>query len=107
MMLGLTMDRGGDDGQTLCAFMFGSCAVPAPPKLDLDTLFKGTKKPAPRALTHCKKTPLKVFHISDYHLDPRYVVGSEAMCTGPLVFLQFFMLLLQRIINFCSVPEIS
>jgi hypothetical protein len=44
MMLGLTMDRGGDDGQTLCAFMFGSCAVPAPPKLDLDTLFKGTKK---------------------------------------------------------------
>lgn len=74
----------GEDGQTLCAFMFGSCKLPAPPQLDLDALFKGTKKPAARSLSHCKKEPLKVLHISDYHLDMRYVVGSEANCTGAL-----------------------
>ncbi len=78
------MDMLGDDGQTLCAFMFGSCQLPAPPTLDLKTLFKGTTKPSPRELVPSKKTPLKVLHISDYHLDLRYVVGSEANCTGPL-----------------------
>ena len=78
------MDMQGDDGQTICAFMFGSCDLPSPPQLDLDTLFNGTKKPAPRELTPCTKEPLKVLHISDYHLDMRYVVGSEANCTGPV-----------------------
>ena len=79
------MDMLGEDGQTLCAFMFGSCDLPAPPPLDLDVLFKGrTKKPAPRKTGKCKREPLKVLHISDYHLDMRYVVGSEASCTGPV-----------------------
>ncbi|MCJ1385504.1 hypothetical protein MMC17_008627 [Xylographa soralifera] len=78
------MDMQGDDDQIICAFMFGSCELPAPPQLDLHTLFKGTKKPAPRELSTCKKEPLKVLHISDYHLDMRYVVGSEANCTGPV-----------------------
>jgi hypothetical protein len=78
------MDMLGDDGQAFCAFMFGSCELPAPPKLDLNTLFKGTEKPCPRELVPSKKTPLKVLHISDYHLDLRYVVGSEANCAGPL-----------------------
>jgi hypothetical protein len=73
----------GEEGQTLCAFMFGTCDLPAPPTLDLNTLFKGkTRKPAPRALNTCEREPLKVLHISDYHLDMRYVVGSEADCTG-------------------------
>jgi hypothetical protein len=76
------MDMLGEDGQTLCAFMFGSCELPAPPQLDLNTLFKGTQKPGPRELVPIKKTPLKVLHISDYHLDLRYVVGSEANCPG-------------------------
>jgi hypothetical protein len=79
------MDMLGQDGQTLCAFMFGSCDLPAPPALDLDVLFKGkSKKPAPRRLRNSEKEPLKVLHISDYHLDMRYVVGSEAHCTGPV-----------------------
>jgi hypothetical protein len=77
------MDMQGVEGQTLCAFMFGTCDLAAPPSLDLDTLFKGTQKPAPRALAPCTKEPLKVLHISDYHLDLRYVVGAEAKCTGP------------------------
>lgn len=77
------MDMQGVEGQTLCAFMFGTCDLAAPPSLDLDVLFKGTKKPSPRTLGPCKKQPLKVLHISDYHLDLRYVVGAEAKCSGP------------------------
>lgn len=78
------MDMQGEDGQTLCAFMFGLCDLPAVPELDLDTLFKGTTKPAPKTLIPSTKEPLKVLHISDYHLDLRYVVGSEANCGGPV-----------------------
>lgn len=78
------MDMQGTDGQLLCAFMFGSCDLPPPPPLDLNKLFKGTKKPPPRKIEPSKREPLKVLHISDYHLDMRYVVGSEANCSGPL-----------------------
>lgn len=74
------MDMQGEDGQTLCAFMFGSCDLPAPPQLDLEAMFNGTTKPAPREISPSTKEPLKVLHISDYHLDMRYVVGSEANC---------------------------
>lgn len=78
------MDMQGQDGQTLCAYMFGTCTLPAPPQLDLNALFKGTTKPAPVSLVPSKKEPLKVLHFSDYHLDLRYVVGSEANCGGSL-----------------------
>jgi hypothetical protein len=76
------MDMQGQDGQTLCAFMFGTCALPPPPHLDVNALFKGTTKPAPVSLVPSKREPLKVLHFSDYHLDLRYVVGSEANCGG-------------------------
>jgi hypothetical protein len=77
------IDMMGPDGQTLCAFMFGTCTLPAPPKLDLSALFNGrTAKPAPRVTSACRKEPLKVLHVSDYHLDMRYIVGSEADCDG-------------------------
>lgn len=67
------MNMTGDVGQTLCAFMFGVFTLPPVPKLDLQSLFKRTTKPAPRPLTISSKSPLKVLHISDYHLDMRYV----------------------------------
>lgn len=75
-------DMHGDDGKLLCSYLFGLCDLPAPPAVDLAKLFKNTTKPAPKALTPSTKPPLKVLHISDYHLDLRYVVGSEANCTG-------------------------
>ena len=78
------MDMTGDDGQTLCAYMFGTCDLPPVPKLNQTALFKGTRKPAPKTLKPCTKEPLKVLHFSDYHLDQRYVVGSEANCGGSL-----------------------
>lgn len=75
------MNITGDDGTLLCAYMFGLCPLPAPPAVDANTLFKGkAQKPAPAQLSPSKKQPLKILHFSDYHLDPRYVVGSEASC---------------------------
>ena len=76
------MDMNGTDGQTLCAFMFGVCDLPPAPKRDYHRLFKNTTKPKPKSLTPSKKPPLKVFHISDYHLDLRYVAGAESNCTS-------------------------
>ena len=78
------MQMSGDDGQILCAYMFGTCDLPPVPKLNQTALFKGTTKPPPKPLKPCKKEPLKVLHFSDYHLDQRYVVGSEANCGGSL-----------------------
>lgn len=78
------MDLDGDDGSALCAFTFGVCDLPSVPELDLNTLFNGTKKPSPTELKPSGKKPLKVMHFSDYHLDLRYVVGSEANCGGEL-----------------------
>ena len=74
------MNIAGEDGQTACAYIFGLCDLPAPPQLDLNALFKNTTKPPPKQLTPSDKEPLKVLHISDYHLDERFVVGSEASC---------------------------
>ena len=74
------MDMQGEDGQAACAFIFGLCELPAPPQLDLQALFKNTTKPAPKELVPSDRPPLKVLHISDYHLDERFVVGSEASC---------------------------
>ena len=78
------MQMSGDDGQILCAYMFGTCDLPPVPKLNQTALFKGTTKPPPKPLKPCKKEPLKVLHFSDYHLDQRYVVESEANCGGSL-----------------------
>lgn len=75
-------DFHSQDGELACAYLFGLCDLPPPPALDLPKLFKGTTKPPPKTLTPSTKAPLKVLHFSDYHLDPRYVVGSEAQCSG-------------------------
>lgn len=79
------MDMMGEDGQTLCAFMFGSCTLPTPPRLDMDVLFRSKiSKPSPRAISPSMKESLKVLHVSDYHMDMRYVVGAEADCDDVL-----------------------
>ncbi|KAG2753989.1 Metallo-dependent phosphatase [Suillus brevipes Sb2] len=74
-------DVGGYDGQNLCSH-FKMCPVPPTAPLDLTGWFA---KPKPNPLPPPKQPSgqrLKVFHISDIHLDPRYAIGSEANCTG-------------------------
>ena len=82
------------DAQYICSIVVGAsvsnCSLPAPRSLDdefLDDWFGG-KRQAPAS--HPKKAgkPLKdgghlrVLHMSDIHVDPRFFVGGEAACTN-------------------------
>ncbi|KAI0319038.1 Metallo-dependent phosphatase [Amylostereum chailletii] len=76
---------GGFDGQMLCQnFFAGSCPLPPTTKLDLTGWFA---KPKPNPLPAPKQSSgkrLKVLHLSDFHIDPRYSTGSEANCSSGL-----------------------
>ncbi|KAF9486347.1 Metallo-dependent phosphatase [Pholiota conissans] len=75
-------DTGGYDGQALCQNFFNMC--PAPPTVSLN-LTGWFAKPKPSPLPARKKPSgerLKVLHLSDFHLDPRFATGAEANCTS-------------------------
>ncbi|KAJ7455920.1 Metallo-dependent phosphatase [Mycena galericulata] len=76
---------GGYDGQLLCNnFLDGLCPLPPATPLNLTAWFS---KPKPNPLP-APKTPsgqrLKVLHLSDFHVDPRFATGAEANCTSGL-----------------------
>ncbi|KAF8622021.1 hypothetical protein AX15_007311 [Amanita polypyramis BW_CC] len=74
----------GLDGQYICNSLSGSFC-PAPTTRPLDTTGLFTKpKPANAQAPKPNGNRVKVLHISDAHLDPRYYVGSEANCSGGL-----------------------
>ncbi|KAF7307444.1 SER THR protein phosphatase family protein [Mycena indigotica] len=76
---------GGYDGQMLCQnFINGLCPLPPATPLNLTSWFT---KPKPNPIPPPKKPSgklLKVLHVSDFHLDPRYATGAEANCTSGL-----------------------
>ncbi|KAF9062914.1 sphingomyelin phosphodiesterase [Rhodocollybia butyracea] len=77
-------DVGGLDGQMICQNFFGVCPLPPTTPLDLTGWFA---KPKPNPLPTPKKPSgkrLKVLHLSDFHLDPRYATVSHASCTKGL-----------------------
>ncbi|KAI0094211.1 Metallo-dependent phosphatase-like protein, partial [Irpex rosettiformis] len=77
-------DVGGYDGQMLCQNFLSLCPLPPVSPLNLTGWFA---KPKPNPLPVPKKPSgkrLKVLHLSDFHLDPRYANGAEANCTGGL-----------------------
>ncbi|KAF9270730.1 sphingomyelin phosphodiesterase, partial [Marasmius fiardii PR-910] len=77
-------DVGGLDGQMLCQNFLNLCPLPPTSPLNLTSWFK---KPKPKPLPPRKKPSgkrVKVLHISDLHIDPRYATGSEANCTSGL-----------------------
>ncbi|KAJ3489575.1 hypothetical protein NLI96_g2003 [Meripilus lineatus] len=77
-------DVGGYDGQMLCQNFLGLCPLPPTTPLNLTGWFA---KPKPDPLPLPKQPSgkrLKVLHISDAHIDPRYATGSEANCTSGL-----------------------
>ncbi|RPD64995.1 sphingomyelin phosphodiesterase [Lentinus tigrinus ALCF2SS1-6] len=78
-------DVGGLDGQMICShFVSGLCPLPPTTPLNLTGWFA---KPKPDPLPTPKKASgqrLKVLHISDLHIDPRYANGAEANCTSGL-----------------------
>ncbi|KAF2858620.1 Metallo-dependent phosphatase [Piedraia hortae CBS 480.64] len=75
-------DVTGLDGQYICNYMSKKfCPYPAPTPLDTTKYFP---KPRPANATKPKASGkrVKVVHLSDIHLDPRYKPGSEVNCTG-------------------------
>lgn len=73
----------GSDGQYICNSL-SSTFCPRPYTLPSDTSkFFG---PKPKNITVPKSSgeKVKVLHLSDIHIDPRYAVGSEATCSSGL-----------------------
>lgn len=77
-------DVTGLDGQYICSTLSTSfCNVPTTSPLNTTRLFP---KPKPKNATVPKPSGnrVKVLHLSDFHLDPRYLVASEANCSSGL-----------------------
>ncbi|EJC98599.1 uncharacterized protein FOMMEDRAFT_161417 [Fomitiporia mediterranea MF3/22] len=77
-------DVAGYDGQLICQNFLGLCPLPPTSALNLTGWFA---KPKPNPLPAPKKPSgkrLKVLHLSDFHIDPRYTTGAEANCTRNL-----------------------
>ena len=75
-------DMGGSDGQYVCSSLSTNfCKAPSPIALNITF-----PKPKPKNATRPKPSGerAKILHLSDFHLDPRYAVGSEANCTSSL-----------------------
>ncbi|KLO07261.1 sphingomyelin phosphodiesterase [Schizopora paradoxa] len=71
----------GYDGQAFCSKYLGMCPPPPTPELNLTGWFKSPKpdpSPSPKAPSGER---LKVLHLSDFHIDPRYKTGAEAECS--------------------------
>ncbi|KEF63296.1 uncharacterized protein A1O9_01273 [Exophiala aquamarina CBS 119918] len=68
----------GNDGKFICNSMFGQswCEKPKPQQ---GTLNFDTDKPPNATAPRSNGQRVKVLHISDIHLDPRYTVGAEAV----------------------------
>ncbi|KAL9003603.1 MAG: hypothetical protein Q9188_003537 [Gyalolechia gomerana] len=74
----------GLDGRYICNQLSSTfCSQPSTSPLNTTGLFP---KPKPQNATAPKASGkrVKVLHLSDFHLDPRYVVGSEANCSSGL-----------------------
>lgn len=73
----------GSDGQYICNYL-SSNFCPRPYTLSSDT--SSYFGPKPKVCTAPKPSGnrVKVLHMSDMHIDPRYKVGSEANCTDSM-----------------------
>ena len=77
-------DVSGLDGQYICNDL-SSTFCPAPKVSPLNTTGLFPKpKPANACVPAASGKRVKVLHLSDFHIDPRYSAGSEANCTTGL-----------------------
>ncbi|KZO98290.1 Metallo-dependent phosphatase [Calocera viscosa TUFC12733] len=77
-------DVTGQDGRYICALNLDkSCALPAVNTLDLTSYF-ASPKPENAVAPEPSGERVRVLHVSDFHLDPRYSTHSEADCTTGL-----------------------
>lgn len=77
-------DVTGLDGRYICNDLSTTfCPAPTVSPLDTTGLFP-KPKPANASAPKASGEHVKVLHLSDFHLDPRYAVASEANCTSGL-----------------------
>ena len=77
-------DVSGQDGLYICNSLSSSfCAAPATNTLNTTGLFP-KEKPANATRPKQSGKRVKVLHLSDIHLDPRYYTSSEANCSSSL-----------------------
>lgn len=74
----------GLDGRFICSTLSSTfCSWPTTTPLNATGLFP-KPKPANAKAPKASGKRVKVLHLSDFHLDPRYEVASEANCTSGL-----------------------
>lgn len=75
------MTLGSHTSQLFCITFFGLCDFPAvtPYKVPFPSPKPATQRPAVSG-----KTPLKIVHFSDIHVDHEYEVGANTNCTKPI-----------------------
>ena len=71
------------DFQTLCSYSFQMCEELPPIQID-ESLYFDLKPESAEVAPEPSGETINVLHLSDWHLDPRYDIGSEANCTGYL-----------------------
>ncbi|CAL5866360.1 uncharacterized protein PFLUO_LOCUS568 [Penicillium psychrofluorescens] len=77
-------DVEGLDGQYICHSLSSDfCSMPTTSPLDTTGLFP-KPKPANPVVPKASGHRVKVLHLSDFHLDSRYAVSSEANCSSSL-----------------------
>jgi hypothetical protein len=77
-------DVSGLDGQYICNSLSSTfCPYPVISPLNVTTLFSKPKPTNPK-VHKPSGDRVKVLHMSDFHLDPRYKVGAEGNCTSSL-----------------------
>jgi hypothetical protein len=75
-------DVSGQDGQYICNSLSSTfCPTPVVNTLNTTGLFP-KPKPANPKIPEASGKRVKVLHISDLHLDPRYFASSEANCSS-------------------------
>jgi len=77
-------DVNGLDGRYICNSLSSTfCSAPTTTPLNVTGLFP-KPKPANASAPKASGKRVKVLHLSDFHLDPRYEVASEANCSSNL-----------------------
>lgn len=77
-------DTSGLDGKYICYnWINGYCPEPATQSLDTSSFFDSAK-PLDVTVPPASGQRIKVLHLSDFHLDPRYENGAEAHCSSGL-----------------------
>lgn len=71
----------GSDGQYICNYL-NTNFCPRPRTLPSDTSSYFGPKPKHITVPKASGKRVKVLHLSDMHIDPRYAVGSEANCSS-------------------------